>query len=576
MKEKIIKLFKLEWKPINWPFFDKVLNSFGISEKIVLGVFVALFLLSAFGLLMLVNSNFLVEVPAKGGTINEGIVGSPRFINPILATTDADKDLVKLIYSGLMRNTSNGELIEDLAESYSISEDGLTYTFKIKDSAVFHDGSKVTSDDVVFTVNLIKEPTIKSPKRASWDGVTVNKIDDRTVEFVIREPYSPFIENTTIGILPKNKWQEASFEEFPFSQLNTEPIGSGPFKIDTIKRNRSGIPESYTIQSFDKYTLGEPFIDRIKLLFYANEDLIIDAFNKNLLDSASGINDNNLDKLIKKGDDQPLRASLPRVFGIFFNQNQKTLLTDANIREALNISVDRERIIREVLNGYGEPINGPIPPSIHQTDNSSMKFSLEEAGLILDQAGWIINKDGVREKDDELLYFNLSTSNIEELKQVAKIIEEDWQKIGVVVDLKFFEASDLSQSVIRPRNYDSLLFGEIVGKDIDFYAFWHSSQRNDPGLNIAQYANITTDGILEKARQIQDRDERIEKYLDFQNELVKDVPAIFLFTPDFLYFSPKNISDLNLNNIVEPNDRFNEVYKWYISSDRVWKFLTNY
>ena len=158
-------------------------------------------------MLLKVNQYFIVEVPSSGGIYKEGIVGTPRFINPVLSISDADRDLTSLVYSGLMRQHTDDTLIPDLAETVEISEDGLSYFFKIRDDAVFHDGEPVTSEDIIFTILTTQNPIIKSPKRANWDGITIEKIDDKNLTFHLQQPYAPFLNNTTLGILPKHIWQ---------------------------------------------------------------------------------------------------------------------------------------------------------------------------------------------------------------------------------------------------------------------------------------------------------------------------------------------------------------------------------
>ncbi len=227
-------------------------------------------------LLYSVNKALLVEVPARGGTLVEGLVGAPRFINPLLAISDADRDLSALVYSGLLR-AQGEELIPDLAESYEVSPDGTAYTFVIREDATFHDGSRVTAEDVVFTVAKAQDPILKSPKRANWDGVAAEVVDERTVRFTLKAPYAPFVENATLGILPKALWEEVSSDEFPFSALNTDPIGSGPFFVSTIERNPSGIPTTYLMRPFADYALGKPYLQEIRFRFFDSERSLLSA-----------------------------------------------------------------------------------------------------------------------------------------------------------------------------------------------------------------------------------------------------------------------------------------------------------
>lgn len=561
------------------------IKTFSPSERLLFFILVIIFIGSVVLMLFNINKLFLNEVPAHGGNITEGVIGSPRFINPILANSDTDRDLTILIYSGLMKAVPSGELVEDLAESYTVSEDGLTYDFILKDNIFFHDGVKITADDIVFTIQKTQDVSIKSPKRASWDGVNIEKIDNKHIRFILKQPYAPFLENTTIAILPKHIWVKTDIEQFSFSKFNNKPVGSGPYKINKIKYNSGGTPEFYELKSFNKYALGEPFISKIKIVFYPSETALLKAYEDRDIDSINSISPNKLSKLADTGA-RIERSPLPRIFAVFFNQNQASVFANIEVRKALNIALDKDKIVKEILNGYGTNIDGPIPPGVLNIPRTNLgetpdkEKRKEKAKEMLENNGWKFN-DEIKvwekktKKSESQLRFSLSTSNTPELKVAAKIIADAWKDIGVVVDLKIFEAGDLNQNVIRPRKYDALLFGEIISRELDLFAFWHSSQRDDPGLNIALYANITADRLLEEARRSTDRDIIIKKYIEFEKEINSDVPAVFVYSPDFIYIIPKNIKAFKLGAVTTPAERFLNIHQWYIETNKVWSFLLN-
>jgi len=530
-------------------------------------------------LLAHVNSTFNTPVPVSGGTLKEGIIGSPRFINPLLALSDADRDLVTLTYSGLMRADENGTLIPDLAESYTLSEDGKTYTFTLKDGLTFHDNVPLTTKDIAFTIARAQDPLLRSPKRVNWDGVTVSVIDDKTISFTLERPYAPFLENTTIGIVPKHVWESADSEEFPFSQFNTEPVGSGPYELVRTKRDASGIPQYYDLKPFKNYALGEPYISHIRIAFFSNEKDLLNAYYDNDIDQLHSINPQNADTLMKDGAIIK-RTPLPRIFAVFFNQNESTLFASKSIRKALNTALDKEKIVQVVLGGYGVPLNSPIPPGLldpHEQatiSTSDQEVRLKEAEDILREAGWKRDEEtSILEKESRPLSFAISTSNTPELKAAAEMVAETWNTLGADVTVKVFDTSDLNQNVIRPRKFEALLFGEVIGRDMDFFAFWHSSQRNDPGLNVALYTNITVDALLEKARIEQDTEKRSDQYLSFKEEVMKDIPAVFLYVPEFIYVISSDIDHIAFGQPTIPSDRFASIYTWNINSKNVWNFF---
>lgn len=549
------------------------------KEKIFFLVLLGVFLISLAGIIKQAASLVLADAPASGGEIKEGIIGTPRFINPALALSDADRDLTILIYSGLLRRDMEGNLIPDLAEDYKISEDGLSYTFKIRDKAVWHDNKPVTSDDVVFTIETIKNSLIKSPKQASWEGVEIRKISDKEISFFLKRPYAPFLENTALGILPKHIWEKIPAEQFGLNMANIKPIGSGPFKIKKIKKDSSGITTAYILERNKKFALGKSLLKKITLKFYPSEEALLKGFKNKEIDNIAATSSKNIGQA-KRKNNVVKTLKLPWVFGVFFNQNQNPVLSHQEVREALDLAVDREAIIKEVLGGFGEELISAIPPGVlGYLDLKNQPASESAAKEKLEKAGWKYNQEErVYEKKSKKdppaggqLRFSLATSNAPDLVRVAEMLKTQWEKIGAKVDIQIFEIGNLNQNVIRPRKYDALLFGLIVGGDPDPFAFWHSSQRNDPGLNISLYANVTVDKLLEEARTTLNQKARELKYQSFQKELIKDTPAIFLYSPSYIYLIPQSLKGMETENITVPSERFTQIHQWHLKTKKVWK-----
>lgn len=548
----------------------KTVSQFSLAEKTFFYSCVIIFALSGIALVTQVSSAFMTEVPTHGGTITEGVTGNPRFINPVLALSEADKNLSTLIYSGLMRLTPEGKIENDLANELKISSNKLIYTVKINPEKRFHDGTRVSADDVVFTIAKIQDSLIKSPRRGNWEGVTVSKVDEETVTFTLKRPYAPFIYNLTTGMLPKHIWRNVSTDEFSFSQFNTLPVGSGPYKVGVVNRNEGGIPNYYKL-----VPAGESFLKKIVFRFYPSETELIKAYNRGEVESVAGLSPENL-SLIKSKDKQILEAPLPRVFAVFFNQSKNAVLKDLSVRKALSLSAPREKIIKEVFNGYASAITGPFPAGLYDWQ---VRGDQAEADQVLGNAGWKKNALGVLEKksgnDKITLSFSISTGDAPELKKVAELLKSSWEALGAKVEIITFEPGELNQSVIRPRNFDALLFGELISRDADLYPFWHSSQRNDPGLNIALYANAKVDRLIETARETTEALSLEKTHQAINDELRKDVPAAFLYTPSFLYVVPEKVGGVNMGTLLTTTDRFLGVKNWFIETDRVWKIFLN-
>lgn len=562
-----------------------------LLEQLVFVVLASVFFVSTIAALWQTNEATLVAVPKNGGRHTEGIIGSPRFINPALATSDADRDLAKLVYAGLMTEGPDGTLVPELASGYTVSDDGKTYHFTLKENLVFHDGMPLTADDVVFSVEVMKNSAMKSPQFVHWEGVNVNRVDARTVEFQLPEPFAPFLENTTLGILPKHIWSGLTPDEFPHSEFNVTPVGAGPYRFEKVTRDTSGIPVLYDMTAFEHYALGAPHIRTFSFKLCRNEAELLDAFAQKTIDAFHGVAPDKLSLIpADQGRVTTLRAPLYRIFGVFYNHNKAQVFLHDEVREALEIVTPKSTIVAQVLAGYGTVLNGPLPP-LHTTASSSDEAlatadqsgdvsndPIARARAVLEEAGWERPEEGgvyiLKKKDgEERLAFSLSTASTLELTRAAELVAAAWRMLGADVELKIFEPTDLTQNVIRPRRYDALLFGEVTGREKDLYAFWHSSQRNDPGLNIAQFADIEADTLLEKARTELNTEKQQELFNEIEKRITTARPGIFLYTPDFIYVTNGHTQNIKLSNITDPSDRLSSVHNWYVETDRVWPFV---
>ncbi|MEA3398948.1 MAG: ABC transporter substrate-binding protein [Patescibacteria group bacterium] len=563
-------------KEFQIPKKGELQKSFKQLSKKQLVVFVissVLALISTITILWKVNSHFTVEVPAKDGKITEGIIGMPTLVNPVLTVSNADKDITNLIYSGLTRKSKDGTIILDLAESYEFSKDKLTYTFKLKKGLTFHDGSKLTAKDVEFTIDKIKNPFIKSPYINKWENIEVEAEDDLTVIFYLDQIQPSFLENTTIGILPMKIWKDLNDTEFLLSKLNIESVGSGPYYIKSVSKNENGTPESYNLKRFKNFALGVPYIKYFEIVSYPNEQELIEALLSNKIDQAGSLSPKNAEKISKDGH-KIYTAILPRNFGLFYNKNKNGIFEDKAVIKAFNIALNKQRIINDALLGYGITIDHPILRTLINTQDEST-FSKEKAIEILEEAEWKLDEENkIRYKDKNPLSFSISTGDDPELTAVTKLIKYELETIGARVEIKNYETGTLKQ-IIRERNYEGLFFGQVINNEADLYAFWHSSQTEDPGLNIALYKSSKIDTILENAQKTLNFEDKIKKYKEFIQEFKKDTPVILIYAPQYLYATKSNLKNVLFETIIVPSDRFNSVYNWHINSDYVWKIFAN-
>lgn len=539
------------------------IKSFSKQRKIVFLCFACLCFVSGIALFaQIAIQPFQKQIPVQGGTHKEGIIGTPRFINPVLSFASVDKDIESLIFSGLTKKTIDGSVVLDLAEDLSVSTDNLIYTFTLDENARFHDGKPVTAGDVVFTIQKIQSPEIKSPKQVMWEGVTVEALDSQKVRFTLKQPFINFLENASIGVLPMHIWGNVPVDEFSFSPLNTEPIGAGKYKIKNISRSRGSI-ETYVLKSSRYYSGEKPLIKKIHLYFFKDDERAIRALKNKQINAVAGLNPESVSSLPKNTD--IYTATLHRMFGLFFNQKENSPLQEKAIRQAISITLDRQLIIENSLEGFGEPIKSPLPTTIHTKNTKIQTFESkkEEGGKILSEAGWIQGLNGIRQKGGTPLEITLKTAAIPELEKAAEAIQTQLKDIGIDITIQTFSVNDLNQNIIRPRNFEMLLFGHMLNQEGDIFAFWHSSQTSDPGLNISSYKNQTVDKILEKTIRTFNIDERVALYTQFEEEFFKDIPAIFLYSPELIYAVRGNIHNIILSPITNSSQRLLNIQEWY-------------
>ncbi len=508
------------------------------------------------------------------------MVGEPQFINPILiSANDVDRDISELVFSSLIDYDKDGNLVNDLATSYEISENGKEYTFYLKDNVFWHDGKKFTADDVVFTISSIINPAYSSPLRSSWQGIKIEKIDDLTVKFILNNTYAPFLEKLTIGIIPKHIWESVDPKNIILARANLKPIGTGPFKAKKLTKNSSGHINSFYLQANDNFYKKRPYLDSIIFRFYDDEEQAINAYQKNDVLGVSNISSKN-QFLFDLKKTKLHKLNTPKYFAIFLNQNQSIILSDEKIREALALAVNKKKLIKEIFLGEATEVNSPILPNLFGYNNNlkNQDFNPKKAKEILKKAGWkdenndgILEKTLAKNKDSIKLEITLVTSDFTDLAKAANMIKEQWLDLGVLVNIENYGIEELKQNIIKTRKYDALIFGEVLSHDPDPFAFWHSSQKKDPGLNLSLYSNKDVDKLLEEARQTLDQKKRLDKLKEFQEILTNDTPAIFLYSPTYLYPVSKKVKNINIKNIAIPSKRFINIENWYIKTQRISK-----
>lgn len=546
-----------------------------VPERIVAGSCVALLIISGSitGVTILRNKTHLI--PQVGGVYHEAAVGQPRYLNPVLAgVNDIDVDITQLVYSGLFRLDSDVRLQNDLATGYEVSENQQEYTVHIRADARWHDGEQLTADDVIFTVRSIQTPDYGSPLSSSFQGVEIEKIDDTTVRFKLKQPYAPFLYSLTIGIIPEHVWSSIAPQNAQLAEQMLKPIGSGPFKFaELVTRRRTGEITNLHLARNEQYYGKHPYLDEISVAFYPTHEEALEALLGGKVDGIGFLPLHLRERMTSRNSLTVHRLRLPQYFALFFNQQRSKPLNEAGVRSALTLATNRQQIVEEALRGEGESLHLPIPPDIiaPPQELAEPAYNPEAAKQNLAESGWEDHdSDGIREKDNQKLKLKITTTDWPEYVHTAEVIRDQWKQIGVEVEIESMGAGIIQQAIVQPREYEILLFGEILTANPDPYPFWHSTQTRSPGLNFSLFRDKEVDRLLEEARKLTDTAQRQEKYREFEGRILELNPTIILYRPYYLFATKYTVRGVNPHFAGLPAGRFNNIEDWHVRVRRVW------
>jgi len=522
-------------------------------RKVVFFLLVLLLLgLTTFGLLQ------LKWAPSRGGVLVEGLVGQPRLINPLFADLNpVDQLLSSLVFRGLVKFDSKNLAVGDLAEKWDLSADAKIYTVTLKKDQKWEDGKVIGSDDVVFTYKLTQNQAYNGPEKLTFRNVLIEKIDNWQIRFTLAEPFSPFLESLTLGILPKSRFAGQNASQALKSPFNLKPQGSGRFKVESVE-NANGQIKSIILKSKAGY------IEKLKIIFYGSAADALTALKLGEIDSLATINPNDLAIMgnFKNIESHPTIINNSQ-YAVFFNLAKTGLTQNPDFRRALALatpilSLDFARDNPELVEGltdFGLAASGPYP-------QKSWAFDEQEQ-----QVGFDLAK-----AKDKILSLNLLAATQivltvplnDSLLRVATLLKNSWEKTGIKVLIKEATSKGIAEKIIPNHDFEILLFGQEFGADPDLYIFWHSTQNKPPGLNLSSFANRRADKALEEGRKNLDQGIRIQSYKNLQIAINQDIPAIFLYQPKLFYLISKKIKNVSLSDIWSSDDRFNDFEEWYI------------
>jgi len=549
-------------------WLGKLIRKFTFTEKIVLAG-LATVMIAGSAQLIFSRTETTELRPVEGGVHIEGLVGKPKYINPLLAGTNSvDRDISRLIYSGLTKIGSGREILPDLASSWDVLDGGKTYVFHLQPNVRWHDGENFTADDVVYTFNTLQNVDYTGVLKSNFAGILVEKLDDLDVKISLPVPSVFFLTDAAVGIIPEHIYRNIAIKDMPAQYRTGQIIGTGPYKYQP-----SNLDNAVTLIRSQDYYGVKPYLESVVFYFFDNPENLYAAF-RNRQVSAAGFAEpvfkNNLTP-----NDGKSEFVLPQYKGIFFNQlGNNSLLKNLAIRQALAYATNKQQIIDEVEQGYAARVDSPILSGYwgYNPDIKKYDFDIARAASLLKKDGWIdFDRDGILDKDKGTtkLTFKLTFRDDDKSNKIAELVQQTWKSIGVEAVLQPMDATSLIKDAIRPRNYEVLIFGQDLGGNSDPYVYWHSSQIKDPGLALSVEVDKDIDNNLEQARTAGSLSKAIPYYLKFQSAFADLVPAILLYQPKYTYLVDKKVKGVTDKiNLSSATDRFTDIGKWYVKSKR--------
>jgi peptide/nickel transport system substrate-binding protein len=516
--------------------------------------------------------------PISGGIYREALLGTVNRLNPILdMNNQIDHDIDSLLYRGLVRFDSRGIAYPDLAESWAVSEDATLYTFSLREDASWHDGESVQSDDVIFTFSKFKDPDYPGPDdlKTLWSEIKINRLDDRTVQFQLPEPFSPFLDFLSIGLLPEHLLRGVTAGDLIDHPFNVQPIGTGPFKFSQFLLEDNTIV-GVRLQAFDDFYDGRPFLDEVEFRFYSDEAQALQAYQNEEVMGISQISTSLLDRVLEIPDLNVYSARFPKIYLIFLNLKDPEfpLFQEKLFRRALLQSINRQWLIDSIFSGQGLIATGPIFSSTwaYLETLKPWPFDIQEAGSLLTGLGWEVpegidpgSPEYIRKQDNTLLSFKLLHASDSIHTALAEAIRDSWKQVGVHVELEAVPPDKLQPDYLEPREYEALLTEMDLSlyTDPDPYPFWHDSQI-ETGQNYSGFSDRNIGIWLEKARTTSDLATRADLYKSFQFRFNDQLPALLLISPIYNYVVDSQIQGVSVGPLFSPSDRFANISDWFI------------
>jgi len=515
--------------------------------------------------------------PVTGGVYTEALVGAPGRLNPVLDYYNpADRDVDRLLYSGLINFDDRGVPQADLAESWGVSQDGKTYNFAMRPDAKWHDGEPVSADDVLFTIELLRQDNSPIPEdlRQFWKDVQVTALDEKNLQFRLPEAFAPFLDYLTFGVLPKHLLETVPAGELANAPFNLAPVGSGPYRFSRFLTENGQI-QGVVLSAFEDYYFDRPFIDEIVFRYFPDASSALAAYKSGEVTGVSVIPTEILADALKEPDLKLYTGRQPRLTLAYMNLKDPKLpfFQDADIRRALLMGLNRQGMVDQILSGQALLADGPILPGTwaYYDGLERLDYDPEAALKLIKEAGYALpaSGEGPREKDGVPLAFELAHPDDPQNTAIAEAMKRDWERLGVDVTLKAMPFQELLSDHLESRNYQAALVELNLSRfpDPDPYPFWDQAQITG-GQNYANWDDRQASEYLEQARVTADLGERAKAYKNFQVRFANETPALPLFYPVYSYGVDQQVQGVRMGPLFDTSDRFATVLQWYLKSKR--------
>ena len=514
------------------------------------------------------EENSIQRLPAFGGVFREGVEGTPLYINPVICNyNEIDRTLCRLLYRGLMRFNQHGEPELDLAESLEISPDGLTYTFALRPDLQWHDGRSLTARDAQFTFEVLQDSDFPGEAALSAAArlASVEAVEEYTLVFRLEQPFAPFLDLTTIGLLPRHIYSRIPVAEL-FTQSTTQNIvGNGPFEV----AHRDS--DSIRLVPFANREYRTPYISALELHFFPHSADLYSAFVRGEIEGISTDIAQNLEVLPNREELRIFFSEESDLVLVLFNHQSESLSTlgEVQVREALVQGVNRAQVLAGSPQGWGVVAHSPVPVNnwAHKPDVTQIRFDALRAVQLLENSGWRDRDgNGIRDREGQPFRLVLHTSEDELLSSYGASIASYWRDLGIETELVMLPFGLLVEEHLRPGDFHAALIriSDLEG-DPDPFRFWHSSQE----LNYGGWSNPFADQLMTQARITLDQETRRQLYYQFQDIFSADIPAMTVSYPVYAYGVHERVKNVQMGLLNDSSERFSSFADWAILSARI-------